>query len=296
MRMRPNNRRPNNRRGSYRRQRPGTTPRTDSFMIKQNLDINCNVGQGFGIFQNDFEEKFLPYVTSVNIACGIHCGDPQTISRTIDIVKNYNVNIGALIGYNDKVSNGEREMYYDVDEIRSLVLYQLGALHALLHARGLQITHVRAQGFLYKQIYTDLLIAETVAKAVKEFSTWLILVGLSGPILANACSNANVRAGHEVQIAKRYRKDGTIIPYSPSVSIKTVIDESSSRAREVINSGRINCEDRNRVSVNMDTIHIPSDKENYVELARTIRALIPKPKPIHMEKHEKYLAAYSVLS
>lgn len=257
---------------------------------KKTLDINCNVAQGFGIFQNPYEEKILPYVTSINIACGAHAGDPLSMAKIIDTARSHNVSIGALIGYNDLVGNGQREMYLSVDELRAMVLYQLGALNALLHARGLDIRHVRPHGFLYRQLYTDLLIAETVSKAIAEFSRWIILIGLSGPILHEACTHANIKMGQEVQVCKRYRKDGTILPYSETIDKKHFLEDSARRAQEIIQTGHITCEDKSKVRIHVDTIHVPSDSEESIELARTVSALIPEPKPLHMDKYDKYFA------
>ncbi len=286
--MRPQQpRRPNQRgrvQGRVVQRRPVPTP------PKMHLDINCDIGQSLGIYKNHYEESIVPYVTSINIACGMHAGDPLTIAKVIDLARNHNVSIGALIGYPDLLGNGEREIYFDVDELRAMVLYQLGALHALAHAKGFDIRHVRAHGFLYRQVYTDLLIAETVAKAVAEFSKWITLVGLSSQILYNACSNANIKAGQEVQIVRRYRRDGTILPFSTSIDGKNFIEQSAKRAREVIQTGRITCEDKSRISLNADTIHVPSDTVESVELARTVRALITDPKPLHLDKYDKYIA------
>ncbi len=269
---------------------------TEIFVQKKNLDINCNVGQGFGIYQNQFEEKLLPYVTSINIACGAHAGDPMTMARIIELARNYNVGIGALIGFDDRVGNGEREMYLGVEELRAMVLYQLGALHGLLHSKGLEIRHVRTHGFLYKQLYTDVMIAETVAKAVGEFSRWITLVGLSGSVLGTACANANIKAGHEVQVARRYRRDGTILPYSANTSVKSLIEGAATRAQELIQNGRLTCEDNSKLRINVDTINIPSDTEQSIELARLVRAMIAEPRPLHMDKFDKYLAAATVLN
>lgn len=266
-------------------------PTSSSLLVsKRNLDINCNVGQGFGIYQNPFEEKILPYVTSINIACGAHAGDPLTMSRVIDMARNYNLSIGALIGYNHIFSNGQSEMYLNVDELRALVLYQLGALHALLHSKGLEIRHVRAHGFLYRQLYTDELITETVAKSISEFSRWIILVGLSGPVLTSACNNANIKFGQEVQITRRYRRDGTILPYSPNLDGKNLLENSTRRAREIIQTGSITCEDKSKIRINVDTIHIPSDSKESIDIARTVRGMIADPKPILMDKYDKYFA------
>ncbi len=283
------------RRPSNRRPHHSSSDSEHVSVPKKHLDINCDLGQSFGIYQNNYEEKILPYVTSVNIACGGHAGDPLTISKAIDMSRNHNVSIGALIGYNDPIGNGQREMYLGVDELRAMVLYQLGALHSLLHSKGLEIRHVRTHGFLYKQLYTDQLIAETVAKAIAEFSRWIILVGLTGPILANACSTANIKMGQEVLISRRYRKDGTILPYNKTIDGKNFIEEAAQRTRQLIQSGTVICEDKTKIRVNVDTIHVPSDSEESVELARIVRAMIAEPKPIDLEKYEKYFADLSVL-
>ncbi|MBI3590210.1 MAG: LamB/YcsF family protein [Candidatus Melainabacteria bacterium] len=283
-----NNRRYNSR--SRHRSKPPITSSSSLGIAKRNLDINCDVGQGFGIYQNPYEEQILPYVTSINIACGTHAGDPLTMAKTIDAAKKYNTSIGALIGYNNLIGNGQNEMYLGVDELRALVLYQLGALHGLLHSKGLEIRHVRTHGFLYRQLYTDLLIAETVAKAIAEFSRWIILIGLSGPILTSACDNVNIKMGQEVQVSRRYRKDGTILPFSPNIDGKNLLEESTRRAREIIQTGSLTCEDKSKLRINVDTIHIPSDSKESVELARTLKAMIVDPKPILMDKYDKYFA------
>ena len=285
--MRAQSRRPNQR-GRYPRKEGPTSHPTNT--PKKHLDVNCNLGQGFGIHQNIFEEEVVPYVTSVNIACGGHAGDPLTIAKTIETIRSHNVSVGALIGYPDLIGNGQREMYLGIDELRAMVLYQLGALHALAHAKGFEIRHVRTHGFLYKQLYSDLLIAETVAKAVAEFSSWITLVGLSSQVLSTACTNANIKAGHEVQINRRYRRDGSILPFNASIDGKNFIEQSARRARELVQTGRITCEDKSRVPINVDTLHIPSDLQQSAELARTIRALIPDPKPLHLDKYDKYIA------
>ncbi len=288
-------RRPNFRPRGHNRKRPDGIPASSYVVSKRNLDINCNVGQGFGIYQNPFEEKLLPHVTSINIACGAHAGDPLTMSKTIDLARKYNVSIGALIGYNYLAGNGQKEMYLDVDELRALILYQLGALYGLLHAKGLEIRHVRAHGFLYKQIYTDQFTAEVVAKAIAEFSRWIILVGLSGEILTNACNTANIKPGQEVQISRRYRKDGTILPYSPNIDSKNILEDSIRRAKELIQTGNLTCEDKSKLRVNVDTVHIPSDCIESVDIAKSVKAMISEPKPIHMDKYDNYFADLAAL-
>lgn len=288
--------------GQKRFGRPGQRPQSstqtrdkDIISPKRTLDINCNVGQGFGIYQNQFEEKIIPHVTSINIACGAHAGDPLTMARSIDVAKNHQVSVGALIGYNDIAGNGEREMYLGVDEIRALVLYQLGALNGLVHAKGLEISHVRAHGFLYKQLYTDLLIAETVAKAIGEFSKWITLVGLSGPIIQAATTNANIKCAQEVQVARRYRRDGTILPFSQSIDGKNFVVEAGKRVRELIQTGSITCEDKSKMKANVDTIHVPSDNSDSIELAQMVKAMVPNPKPLNTDKYEKFAAGLAAL-
>lgn len=285
------------RKGFRPRHGRGRTSFTANRIIKPktNLDINCNVGQGFGANQNPFEEKIIPYVTSINVSCGFHAGDPLTMARIIDIARNYNVSIGALIGYPDLVNNGEREVYYNVDEIRAMVLYQLGALNGLLHSRGLEIRHVRTHGFLYKQLYTDLLIAETVGKAIAEFSSWITLVGLSGHILTSACHNANIKFGQEVQIHKRYRKDGTLLTYNEKIDGKNFLERAIVKVREIIETRKLTCDDNTKIPVNIDTVHIPSNSEEAIELAKTIRSIIREPKPLNLDKYDAYFADAAAL-
>ena len=291
--MRTNNRRPN-----FRSRRPTSSLPQQSYSfttLGKNLDLNCDAAQGFGIYQNQYEEELFPYVTSINIACGLHAGDPITMNRAIDSAKKHNLSIGALIGYNDLFGNGQHEVYLDVGEIRALVLYQLGALHALVQAKGLEIRHVRAHGFLYRQLYTDQLITQTVAKAIAEFSSWIILVGLSGHVLQEGCRTANIKMGQEVQIAKKYRKDGTILPYSSKSDSKHFLEDSLRRARELITTGSITCEDKSKLRVNADTIHLPSDRKEAIELAKSIRALITDPKPLHVDRYDQYFADFASL-
>lgn len=284
------------RNGGYNKSRNPVQPGSILTPMRNNLDINCNVGQGFGHIQIPYEEEMFEYVTSINIACGMHSGDPKTMSRMIDLAKEYDVSAGALIGYPDIIGNGNREMYLEVDELRAYVLYQLGALNALLYSRGLEIRHVRAHGTLYKHLYTDPLIAETVAKAIAEYSKWIALVGLAGPILNNACSVANIRAGKEVLIDRRYRKDGTILPFSEVIDGADYLKKSLSKAREIIQGGFISCEGKYKLKINPSTIHLPSDREDSSELARAIRGMISDPKPLHLDKYDSYFADFETLS
>lgn len=257
---------------------------------KRYMDINCDIGQGYGIYQNNYEEEILPYVTSVNIACGGHAGDPVTMTKAIDMVKDHNINVGALIGYPDPLSNGQREMYMDVDELRAMVLYQLGALNAMLHSKGLEIRHVRTHGFLYRQLASDLLITETVAKAVAEFSKWITLIGLGGKILATACANANIKMGQEILIDRRYRKDGSMLPFTKIIDEKKYIEDAAMRAREFLQRGTITCEDKSKLRINAETIHIPSDRKESIELARTVWSMITEPRALHSDKYKSYFA------
>lgn len=263
--------------------------------LRKNMDINCDIGQGIGQFQFPFETEMLPYVTSVNIACGSHAGDPKTMSKMIDLAKENDLNIGALIGYPDLLTNGQREMYLEVDELRSMVLYQLGALNALVHSKGLDVRHVRTAGFLYKQMYTDQLVAETVAKAVAEFSKWITLVGLAGQTLEKACTSANIKMGSEVLIERRYRKDGTVLSFSEAIDGRNYLDQCSERAREIIQTGQISCEG-GELKVAPHTIHIPSNRPECVNLASTVRAMIQDPKPINCDRYDAYFSDIAELA
>jgi UPF0271 protein len=174
------------------------------------IDLNADVGESFGAWELGEDETLIPLVTSVNIACGFHAGDPLTIGRTVATAVRAGAAIGAHPGYADLPGFGRREVDLPAAEIEALVLYQLGALAGFVSAAGGELRHVKPHGALYNRSARDPATAEAVARAVRGFSADLILVGLSGSASLAAAEGAGLKTAAEAFADRAYEPDGTL--------------------------------------------------------------------------------------
>lgn len=175
------------------------------------IDLNCDLGESFGSYSLGNDAAIMPFITSANIACGLHAGDPLVMQATVRLAKEHGVQIGAHPGWPDLQGFGRREMKIDPAEAEALVLYQIGALAAFVRAEGLELRHVKPHGALYNQAAKDAALAEAVARAVKRFSVDLILVGLAGCGLLAAGRAIGLRVAGEAFPDRGYNSDGTLM-------------------------------------------------------------------------------------
>lgn len=174
------------------------------------IDLNCDCGESFGAWRMGDDAALLPHVTSANIACGGHAGDPGSMRRTIWIAREHGVSVGAHPGYPDLQGFGRRVLPLTPDEIADTVLAQIGALHAIARSEGVRLTHVKPHGALYNQAAVTPAIAEAIAHAVAAFNDELILMGLAGSALIEAGRRAGLRVAREAFADRRYAADGTL--------------------------------------------------------------------------------------
>lgn len=175
------------------------------------IDLNCDLGESFGSYSLGNDAAIMPFITSANIACGLHAGDPLVMQATVRLAKEHGVQIGAHPGWPDLQGFGRREMKIDLTEAEALVLYQIGALAAFVRAEGLELSHVKPHGALYNQAAKDAALAEAVARAVKRFSVDLVLVGLAGCGLLAAGRAIGLRVAGEAFPDRGYNPDGTLM-------------------------------------------------------------------------------------
>ncbi len=175
------------------------------------IDLNCDLGESFGSYSLGNDAAIMPFITSANIACGFHAGDPLVMQATVRLAKEHGVQIGAHPGWPDLQGFGRREMKIDPAEAEALVLYQIGALAAFVRAEGLELRHVKPHGALYNQAAKDAALAEAVARAVKRFSVDLVLVGLAGSGLLAAGRAIGLRVAGEAFPDRGYNPDGTLM-------------------------------------------------------------------------------------
>jgi len=175
------------------------------------IDLNCDLGESFGRYTLGEDAKIMPFITSANIACGFHAGDPSVMQATVRLARQHGVAIGAHPGWPDLQGFGRREITVSPQEVEALVLYQIGALAGFAKAEGLDLRHVKPHGALYNQSAKDATLAESIARAVKRFSAGLILVGLAGSELVKAGAALGLQVANEAFPDRGYNPDGTLM-------------------------------------------------------------------------------------
>ncbi|MBP3846334.1 LamB/YcsF family protein [bacterium] len=249
----------------------------------KNIDFNCDLAQCFGIYKNNSEYELLDYVSSVNIACGFHAGDPSAIKEALLAAKDKNIVVGAHIGYDDIQGFGYRPMDLDEDELEALVMYQVGALMTFAKAYHLEIEHVRPHGAMYRKAMEDVEVSKTIAKAIKKCSQWLVYYGAAGQNLATVGEEENIQVAHEVHLEKIYDEQGNIIFNARDLENT---DISISRLKDLLNNSRVANNVGGKTVIEADTIHFSSKLSNVKELLIAANGII-KPLPFNYKNAMK---------
>ncbi|PWT98933.1 MAG: LamB/YcsF family protein [Candidatus Melainabacteria bacterium] len=283
-------RRQKQQRSRSRRESPQSTAATspslvpsNTLCLSQGVDLNTNLGEGFGTYKIAGESDLLPYVTSANIACGAHAGDPLVMEAALEELRYYGLSLGAHIGYPDLAGFGRREIHLSSAELRASVLFQIGALSGLAKTMGFEITQVRPHGFLYRQMTNDVRIATVVAKAVAEYDRWLVLIGAVGPALITAGERAGLRVAGEAWVDRAYDPNGSLLPHSHSRAILKSPREIINQAQTLIARREVVAVDGSRVPIDFQTIHLHAGMPNAKEIAETIRNMLPTACPLTAE-------------
>ena len=232
-----------------------------------NIDLNCDMGENIG---ND--EDIMPYITSANIACGFHAGDANSMLATIRLAKKYGVAVGAHPSWPDMEGFGRWEMSLPAEEVEALVLYQIGALHAIAKAESVELRHVKLHGALYNQAAKDQILANAIAGAVKRFSGNLILVGLAGSELVRAGIEVGLRVANEGFPDRSYNPDGTLVSRKQANAIIVSPEEVAAHAVKLIQEG-ILFEGKH---VKIDTLCLHGDHPEATQNAKLVRAALEK--------------------
>lgn len=232
-----------------------------------NIDLNCDMGENIG---ND--EDIMPYITSANIACGFHAGDANSMLATIRLAKKYGVAVGAHPSWPDMEGFGRWEMSLPAEEVEALVLYQIGALHAIAKAESVELHHVKPHGALYNQAAKDQILANAIAGAVKRFSGNLILVGLAGSELVRAGIEVGLRVANEGFPDRSYNPDGTLVSRKQVNAIIVSPEEVAAHAVKLIQEG-ILFEGK---QVKIDTLCLHGDHPEATQNAKLVRAALEK--------------------
>lgn len=243
----------------------------------KNIDFNCDLAQSYGIYKNNNEFELLDYVSSVNISCGFHAGDPVTIKNALLKAKEKNVVIGAHIGFNDIQGFGYRPVELKDDELESLVVYQIGALMSFAKAYGVSIEHVRPHGAMYKIASEDFTFSCAIARAIKKCSDWLIYYAPVGDITAKVADFTGIQVAQELTLEKSYNPDLTI-DYSKDDNTNNY--ELIKRLQHLVHTSQIRNNLNGMSFADVDTIHFSNKYKNSLELIQQAHHTI-KPTPVN---------------
>ena len=238
------------------------------------VDLNCDMGESFGAYKIGHDDNILDFVTSANIACGFHAGDPATMRKTVKLALEKNVGIGAHPGLPDLVGFGRRDMKITPQEAYDLVLYQMGALYGFVKAEGRTLQHVKPHGALYNMAAQSQPLSEAIAEAVYKLDPELILFGLAGSELVKAGKKIGLRCASEVFSDRTYQQDGSLTSRSnPDALIKdhTIAVKQVIR---MVKEGKVHSLQGVEISIDADTICIHGDGEHALAYAKYISSAL----------------------
>lgn len=231
------------------------------------IDLNADVGEG----DPETDGALVPLVTSANVACGFHAGDEQSMRTTVALAVRHGVAVGAHPGFNDREGFGRRPQQLADEEIRELLISQLGALDAIARAEGTRVHHVKPHGALYNQAETDGALAVAIVAGIRAFDPSLRLVGRAGSAMEEAARAASHSFSAEAFADRRYRADGTLLSRSEPGAVLTDPDEVARQVRSLVTDGEVIANDGSRVAVSFGTLCVHGDTPGAVTLARRIR-------------------------
>jgi UPF0271 protein len=238
------------------------------------IDLNCDMGESFGPWVMGRDEAVMASVTSINVACGFHAGDPGVMARTVRLAAERGLAVGAHPGFPDLQGFGRRAMAATPAEVRDMVLYQVGALAAFTRAVGIAVAHVKPHGALYNLAAADPVLARAIAQAVKDFDPALVLVGLAGSHLVAEAEALGLRAAAEVFADRSYEAGGGLTPRNLPGAMVEDEDEATARVLRMVLEGKVRTRQGEDLPLRADTVCIHGDQPRAAAFAARIRAAL----------------------
>lgn len=238
------------------------------------IKLNCDMGESFGVWKMGLDEEIMPYIDMANLACGFHASDALTMNKSVALAKQNNVIIGAHPAYQDLVGFGRRSMICSLEEIKSIVLYQLGALSAFCKANGTGISYVKPHGALYNDMMRDENIFKAVVSAIAAFDKNVRVMILSGPkneAYKHTASLYGVNIIYEVFADRNYNDDGSLVS---RMSENAVIHDELEVAQRILTlkeKGFIQSINGQRLTLEVDTICVHGDNEKALEFIKLLK-------------------------
>jgi 5-oxoprolinase (ATP-hydrolysing) subunit A len=242
--------------------------------MRQKIDLNSDMGEGFGVWEMGNDLALLDYIDSTNIACGWHAGDPERMKKLVAAALHKQVMIGAHPSLPDLMGFGRREMAITPNDAYNFVLYQAGALQAFIRAQGGTLHHVKPHGAFYNQAARDKSLALAITQAVKDLGDDIILYGLASSCFVEAAKEINVPLWQEVFADRRYTSEGYLVPRTQPGALIESEDQAAAQALRMAQKGEVVALDGSIVKVQADTLCIHGDSPTALAFAKKINSLL----------------------
>ncbi len=240
------------------------------------IDINCDMGESFGVYKLGRDQEVMDFISSANVACGWHGGDPMVMEQTVRIAKEKKVAVGAHPGYPDLLGFGRRKMDLTLNEIENYMLYQMGALYAFTKSHGLPLQHIKAHGALGNVAFVDLEASKAIARAALRFSKETIFVALAGTVMVQAAKVVGVRFVEEVYADRVYNPDGTLQSRKIAGSVIHDPEKAARQALTMVREGYVIAHDGTKVRVKPETLCVHGDTPTAISILQKIREELKK--------------------
>ena len=238
------------------------------------IDLNSDLGESFGPWPMGQDERLMESITSANVACGFHAGDPSVMRRTIALARRHDVAVGAHPGFPDLVGFGRREMQASPQEVEDFVLYQVAALAGIAAAEGVRLQHVKAHGALYNMAARDRTLADAIARAVAAYDRSLILFGLPNSELLRAGAATGLPTAAEIFADRAYEPDGSLASRRKPGSVIHDPAQVVERAVAMVRDRAVVATDGSTIPLAADTLCLHGDTPGAAQLAKQIRAAL----------------------
>jgi UPF0271 protein len=235
------------------------------------VDLNADLGEGFGVWQLGDDDAMLDVVTSANVACGFHAGDPAGLARVCRAAAERGVRIGAQVSYRDLAGFGRRYIDMTPEDLTADVIYQIGALNALAAASGSSVSYVKPHGALYNTIVTDQRQAAAVAQAVHAVDAGLAVLGLAGSAFFAAADELGLRTVPEAFADRAYRPDGQLVSRREPNAVLNDVDAIAERVSSMIGDGTVEAADGSTIRIVVESVCVHGDSPGAVRIAGAVR-------------------------
>ena len=251
-----------------------TAPAEAKPVAGASVDLNCDMGEGFGVYPMGDDLALLESVTSANIACGFHAGDPGTIRKTVFAARDRGVAVGAHPSLPDLQGFGRRVMQVSEAEAYDLAVYQIGAVQAFAAAAGIRLRHVKFHGALYNMAAKDTALSRALCQAVRDVDAALILFALAGSVTESVAREMGLPVAAEVFADRSYQDDGSLTPRSRPGAMITDVEQSLLQVRRMVGEGKVRAQSGKDVPLHADTICVHGDQPDAVSFVRRLRAAL----------------------